>query len=215
MKKIKVVIFDFDGVLVESVEIKNQAFQKVFKDKNDFFVKEIGKYCNNNPGVTRKKKFTHILNKILNESPTKEKVQRLSAQFSQLTNESIIAASEVKGASKFIKANDHYRLYIASATPQKDLKYIVEMKKWKEYFCQIYGTPLSKEDIINKIIQKEECSVSEVVLIGDTVVDQEAANKVGVLFIARARENYNKWKVQPVIKIDNLTDLDVILDYIK
>lgn len=37
---IKTIVFDFDGVLVESVEVKTQAFAALFKDKKPEILKK-------------------------------------------------------------------------------------------------------------------------------------------------------------------------------
>jgi phosphoglycolate phosphatase-like HAD superfamily hydrolase len=211
MKKIKIIIFDFDGVLVESVEIKNLAFSQLFLNKSSDLVTKISDFCIINPGVTRRKKFSHILGEILQEDPTEEKLHDLDVRFSKLTNEQIIGGSEVDGATTFLKNNKDYKLFIASASPQKDLEYIVEKKGWGPYFNKIYGTPLTKCEIITDILKRESSNGSDVVLVGDTIHDQSAAFESSVLFIARVRESYIQWKDPPQLMVDDLQSLEEIL----
>ena len=56
---IKAIIFDFDGVLIESAAIKTEAFREVFSKWQDK-VDEIVTYHNKNMGISRFVKFKYF-----------------------------------------------------------------------------------------------------------------------------------------------------------
>ena len=62
---VKAIIFDFDGVLVESVDIKTRAFARLFESEENDAVKEIVNYHLGHAGVSRFEKFKYIYNNIL------------------------------------------------------------------------------------------------------------------------------------------------------
>ncbi len=62
---IKAIIFDFDGVICESVEAKKIAFQKVFADYPEH-LDAITEHHMANGGISRFVKFEYIYKNILN-----------------------------------------------------------------------------------------------------------------------------------------------------
>ena len=67
MKKIKNIVFDYDGVILNSVEIKNDAFKELVKNYNDQVKKKFVKFHLENLGVSRYKKFEFLTNILLKE----------------------------------------------------------------------------------------------------------------------------------------------------
>ena len=55
--KIKNIFFDFDGVIVDSNEIKSQAFYKLFESYNVTIAKKVLAHHENNIGMSRIDKF--------------------------------------------------------------------------------------------------------------------------------------------------------------
>ena len=60
----KAIIFDFDGVIAESVDVKTEAFKELFKAYPDK-VKAIADFHIDNGGMSRFDKFRHIYKNIL------------------------------------------------------------------------------------------------------------------------------------------------------
>jgi beta-phosphoglucomutase-like phosphatase (HAD superfamily) len=63
---IKAIIFDLDGVLIESAEIKTDAFRMLFADYPDR-LPEIIAYHQRNAGISRYNKFRYFYEKILGQ----------------------------------------------------------------------------------------------------------------------------------------------------
>ena len=57
-------IFDCDGVIINSNEIKNEAFREVLKDENGNLVIDFINYHQQNGGVSRYEKNFYIITKI-------------------------------------------------------------------------------------------------------------------------------------------------------
>ena len=53
------VIFDFDGTIVDSVNIKTNAFAKIYEPFGKNIVKKVIKHHNENGGLSRFEKFKH------------------------------------------------------------------------------------------------------------------------------------------------------------
>ena len=66
MKPIDAIFFDFDGVILESVDIKGWAFGKLFESYPEH-VDEIVAFHFANGGMSRFDKFRYIYKNILNK----------------------------------------------------------------------------------------------------------------------------------------------------
>ena len=62
---IKSIIFDFDGVILDTVEVKGDSFVELYKNETNEVKKKIKKYHFANLGVSRYKKINYIGNSFL------------------------------------------------------------------------------------------------------------------------------------------------------
>lgn len=205
---IKAVIFDFDGVLVESVDLKTEAFRKLFKPEGRIIADKVVDYHLRNTGVSRFNKFKYIYKNILKRKLTKPTFNCLCDRFSNLVMEEVVRAPYVKGAKEFLdKYAGKYKFFISSATPQKEIEYIIYKRGMNKYFKKIYGSPNTKVNIVKKILRCGKLKPCEVVYVGDSLSDYKAAKSQGAGFIARIKNNKGIFKDVRCIKIMNLVNL--------
>jgi len=186
--KKKVLIFDFDGVLVDSVDIKREAFGYLYKEHGDEIVNKVTEYHLQNGGMSRYKKFAYYEKELLGREASSERIKKLSADFSARVVTQVVQSDEIPGAKKFIKQQlvNKY-LVINSATPEKEIKDIINKKGWGEQFGSIYGSPSSKTDNINKIIEKLGVMPIDCLFFGDAQSDWSASLQTNVDFIGIGR----------------------------
>lgn len=210
---IKAVIFDFDGVLVESVDIKTNAFARLFEAEGKDIVKQIVDYHLMHAGVSRFEKFRYFYKALLNRELTEQKFKELCERFSDLVMEEVIAAPYVKGGKEFLDTySAAYKCFIATATPQKEIDDIVKKRRMERYFAGVYGAPKTKSDAVSEIIRCNQLLPSEIAYIGDAMSDYEAAVTNGIHFMARINNNEPIFKGVDCIKIKDLNGLKEILD---
>jgi phosphoglycolate phosphatase-like HAD superfamily hydrolase len=182
---IKAVIFDFDGVIVESVNIKTEAFRYLFKDYPEY-IKEIMEYHIKNGGVSRFEKFDWIYRNILKKELTEKEKNELNHFFSEYVFDKITKCQLVNGVLDFLNNNlDKFLFFIISATPDEELKSIIQEKGLNQYFKNIFGSAISKKEAILKIKNDFDFNLDEIIFIGDSLNDYWAAKDSGVSFIAR------------------------------
>jgi phosphoglycolate phosphatase-like HAD superfamily hydrolase len=212
---ISTIIFDFDGVIVDSVDIKAQAFCHVFRDQPEEIRQQIIDLHVNHSGMTRYEKFRIIYREFLNRLVTADDLQRLSAEFSQFCVDKIIKVSYVAGAFEFISQHHtDFDLYIASSTPETELRDIVNRRGLEPFFKGVFGTPRTKLDNCRAILRQNQLLPQHVAFIGDSISDLEVARQCGTHFIARIDENSKDLLSQQPLRI-RLGDLwklnDVLL----
>src|SRR5262245_52729753 len=94
---IKAIIFDFDGVIAESVDIKTEAFRELFREYPDH-MEEFIQYQLRNGGVSRFEKIKHFYRRYLNKEITSAELNELCLKYSQLVVDKVISAAWVEGA---------------------------------------------------------------------------------------------------------------------
>ena len=212
---IKLLIFDFDGVIVESVDLKTAAFADLFKEEGQDAVREILKYHQLNMGLSRYEKFKFIYKNILKRELRKNEFIRLCTEFSVLVKDKVINSPFVKGSLEFLKDNSlKYKMFIVSATPQKEIEEIVSKRKISSFFSGIYGAPAKKTETVSLILSEHSVYPKQAVYVGDALSDYEAAIKNGVYFLARIYHNKDIFNGINCPKISDLESLNVTLDKI-
>ena len=209
---IKTIILDFDGVIVESVDIKHHAFRNLLPEYPEF-QEQIMAYHLANNAISRYVKFKYIVENILGQQYDSHYEQRLNERFNSFTREQIIKCPFVPGAPEFLPYfSDKLPLYLVSATPLQELKIILEARQLLPYFKRVYEAPTQKGDIIKEILSKEKFSPDEAIYIGDSREDYEAAREAGVIFAARVSGfNFDNLDVP---KFDNLIEIQkFIVEY--
>ena len=204
----RIIFFDFDGVLVESVDIKTKAFAKIFENEGKKTVQKIIEHHLNNTGVSRFEKFKYIYHNLLQKELTEEESRRLCRIFSDEVVARVVEAPYVPGAKDFLDAYAHsHFLYLLSATPQEEIEEIVRRRAMSSYFKGIYGAPQDKAKMVRGILKKNDSSPREAVYVGDSLSDYRAAQENAVHFIARIDRNEHLFRDIPCGKIKNLGQL--------
>jgi beta-phosphoglucomutase-like phosphatase (HAD superfamily) len=202
------VFFDFDGVLVESAEIKTNAFKELFKDFPEF-IPSILDYHREHAGVSRYKKISWIYENIIGESLTESKLHNLANNFSHLVKQKVIEAPWVRGAIPLLHfLNEQRKCFVVSGTPEEELIEIISKRNAEGFFDDICGAPATKTENVKKLIDKFKLNAEKCVFIGDAQTDKDAADSCNMQFIARlTSENQLVWKNSDIIKVADLSDV--------
>ena len=119
MNNIQAIIFDFDGVILESMDIKGWAFGKLFEQPPEH-VEAIVVFHHDHGGMSRFEKFRYIYREILKQPLDEKEFRRLCDEFSRLVYERVLACPYVPGAREFLEK--HYQtvpLFVVSGTPRR------------------------------------------------------------------------------------------------
>jgi phosphoglycolate phosphatase-like HAD superfamily hydrolase len=192
LKTAKVVFWDFDGVIKESVDVKTKAFQKLFVEYGTEVTEKIRLHHEANGGMSRFEKFP-IYMEFANVRVTEEKVNRLSEKFGDLVLEGVVNSPWIPGSETFIRSNPNQQVFIVvSATPTEELLIILNRLNLKSSFESIFGAPISKSEAIKASLLRLSISAADSVMIGDASADLEAASFNKVPFILRRHHSNAK-----------------------
>lgn len=189
------VVFDFDGVLVDSTGMKTSVFQKVIqsypKEHQEAFIT----YHKLHGGVSRWEKFEYFLRSILkitDQKEIEENVKKMADSFTAILQEKIATLKLTNGSNElleFLKKNNK-RCYIASGAAEVEVKQIATLNNIQNYFKFILGSPKNKSDNL-KFLKNNGEFQGRGLFIGDSFTDYKCAKEFGIDFIYMS--NFSEW----------------------
>lgn len=183
--RLRALVLDFDGVIVESNDVKSEAFNDVFARFPEH-AEAMMAFHHANVSLSRYAKFDALLERMGRTADAQLRAE-LAADFSARTLERVVRVPLVPGAEAFLRDFAmRVPLYLASVTPAEDLDAILERRGLRRWFRGVYGCPpWTKPEAVRDVLRREGCAAHEVALIGDSAGDQRAAAQTGVEFVAR------------------------------
>ena len=182
---IEVIAFDFDGIILESVAVKEQAILDLFQDTSMEERKRVLNLHRQSPGINRRNRITLLMRQALGRKVSENVVDAMLDRFARLVWNGLMSCSEVPGIRNFLKLVIDVPCYVVSASPQEELRAVAEHRNFSRYFVEMYGTPPAKRDLLNNIISRESIQAKSLLFIGDKITDYKAAQEVGARFIGR------------------------------
>lgn len=193
---IKNIIFDFDGVILDSMPIRTEGFKKIFENYDNKKVEELISFHLINGGLSRFVKIKYFFEELLETSISEEEINFFADKYSKIMKEKLINEKYlIRETVDFIKNNNNIKMFIASGSEEKELRLINESLQLSKYFLGIFGSPKNKIDIVKSIIQDNKLNKNETILIGDSINDYDASIKNDIRFFG-----YNN------IKLKNISD---------
>tara|TARA_Y100000816_G_C25964291_1_gene503159 strand:+ start:186 stop:851 length:666 start_codon:yes stop_codon:yes gene_type:complete len=185
LKNKKVFVFDFDGVIVDSVGIKTKAFSQLFENYGSNVQKKVVDHHLVNGGMSRYKKISFYYKEFLNHSLNEQELNKLCDDFSDLVLKKVIEAPLIDGVLSFLnKLNKmNKKIYINTGTPQDEIKIILQKKQLIKIFDAAYGSPRSKDQNMEIIIRQNSKNLSDYIFFGDALSDLSTAIKFNIDFV--------------------------------
>ena len=184
MKVYKCIIYDFDGVICDSVHLKTNAFMSMYESYGTDVVEKVRSYHLLHGGISRFEKFKYFNEVILKKNVSDEELVELGNCFSRIVLDKIVAAPLNQGVLEFLESKISCSLqFICSGTPNEEINYIIREKSLSRYFTDVFGSPDSKTLIINRILSKYDLKSSDVLFLGDAMTDYIAAKDTSIDFI--------------------------------
>ena len=176
---IRNILFDFDGVILDSMPIRDHGFKEIFKDFDDDLVNKLLEYHNQNGGLSRYVKIKYFYNKLLKQEISEDKIINYADNFSKIMKIKLVDKRYlIADTLKFIKENyKKYNLHIVSGSDEKELKYLCRELGIDSFFQSINGSPTHKNKLVEDVLVINKYMESETILIGDSVNDYDAAKE--------------------------------------
>jgi len=186
-------IYDFDGVLINSNFLKNSIIRNVcirnFPECEDFIDSLI-----KSTGWTRFSLISELC------SSANKGVDYEANVLLQIKNELNNALEFVEKANLPLRKPSDTHQVIVSASSHDSLVYLIDKYRWNYFFDAVYGSPRSKNEIIQNEIDLS--LYDSVFVIGDSISDYALSRNINAYFIG-----IYGWSVDP----QSLKSIDCML----
>jgi len=181
----RIVFWDFDGVIKDSVAVKSVGFEQLFLPYGQDVADRVRQHHEAHGGVSRYKKIPVYL-EWAGEAVTPANIQYFCDRFSGLVQQAVIDAAWVPGVREYLLARHAAQYFVLiTATPQQEIERILGALEIAHCFREVYGAPVSKTAAISGVLQHLECPPGQALMVGDSETDLEAADANQVPFLLR------------------------------
>ncbi len=183
------IFFDVDGVLIDSMDVKGEAFVDTFPEVPDLR-DAILRHHLSNGGVNRVQKIAEMYALAFGRVPSPAELDERVRAFASHAEDRVVGAPEMPGTRSALEYwSPRLPLYAVSATPAVELRRILQRREIGGFFRSISGWPPEKSTLIAQILMRDSLQPSQCVLIGDSRQDLAAAERTGLHFVQMARSH--------------------------
>lgn len=177
------VVFDCDGVILDSNRLKTEAFRQVASGYGSAVADGLVEFHVRNAGASRYRKFAYMLEYLLKTEPAAERVTELADEFARCIASALRACAVADGLPELRACLPEATWMVVSGADQEELRQLFAERQLAGYFDGgIFGSPDTKE-----VILARECGAGRLprpaLFVGDARYDHEAASGAGLDFL--------------------------------
>lgn len=192
VNKIKAVLLDIDGTLINSNDAHTKAWQEALSDYG--FHKDYNS-IRNKIGMGS----DHLLPQLLSLKKNDPVVKLIDQRHGELFRSKYLPSLQAfKGSRELLSTlkNKGFKLIVVSSSSKKDLKELLKIDGLSNFFDNFNQADTERKskpdpDIINDALKEESLNQDEALMIGDTPYDIEAAKRAGVKIMAFTTGGWN------------------------
>lgn len=215
LTKYNTIIFDCDGVLLNSNFKKSEAYRYAAIDfgATEEQAEELVQYHVENTGISRYVKFEYFLTDILQKSFNEERfsflIKSLNHHVLKILNDCEVAT----GLCKLRDLTKNQNWMVMSGGDQEEVRTILASKHLDHLFDYgIYGSPDSKHDIVKHHLENNK-NFMPAIFFGDAEYDIKTAKTFNLDFIfISGWTDFSDW--EETVKRENIKSVEYLKDLI-
>ena len=179
LSKYNQVVFDCDGVILDSNNIKSEAFAKSLIGEDKELVYQFIKYHKENGGISRFVKFEYFFKVLKKQKNYQKDLDLALKRYSKLSYDGLINCQVVPGIENILNFlfSRNIDCFVVSGGEQNEVRSILEIFCLSNFFNDILGSPVTKKEHLKNI------QPSNALYFGDAWSDYDAAKAFDMNFI--------------------------------
>ena len=213
INNIKSLIFDCDGVILNSNKVKKAAYYKVaFSYYGDRLANLLVEYLSKNTGKPREHFFTHFINNIVPSGTLGPSAEELVLEVGEEIHKGLMECEISQSLFELRENTPDLKWLVVSGGVESELRDIFTKRSLLDLFdAGIYGGPMTKDEILNSLIKENKLEFPALFL-GDSMYDHKAANRANIDFLFVSEwSDFKGWKnycnENKILSIKSLRDL--------
>ena len=209
----KTIIFDCDGVILNSNQVKKMAYYKVaFSYYGDRLANLLIEYLAKNTGYPREHFFTHFLNNIVPPQTIGPSVEELVLEVSEEIHKGLMECKISQSLFELRENTPDLKWLVVSGGVENELRDVFFKRSLLALFDGgVYGGPMTKDEILNSLIKDNNLEFP-VLFLGDSKYDHEVANRANIDFLFVSEwSDFKEWQnycnKNKILSIKSLCDL--------
>ncbi|MBD3726274.1 MAG: HAD family hydrolase [Moraxella osloensis] len=176
-------VFDCDGVVLNSNKVKTQAFYESTKHFGHEPAQALVDYHVANGGISRYAKFEYFITQILQQPFDQTLNQDLIERFANAVKQGLMNCEVAEGLDQLKAQTPKANWLIVSGGDQQELREVFAARDLAKYFeGGIFGSPDTKDTILERELLSKNIQLPALFL-GDSKYDYQAAKLAGLDFI--------------------------------
>lgn len=183
LNQYQTLVFDCDGVVLNSNKIKTQAFYEATKHFGHEPAQALVDYHVQNGGISRYAKFEYFITQILQQPFDETLNQDLLERFANAVKQGLMNCEVAEGLDKLKAQTPNANWLIVSGGDQQELREVFAARDLAKYFeGGIFGSPDNKDMILARELENGNIT-RPALFLGDSKYDYQAAKAAELDFV--------------------------------
>jgi phosphoglycolate phosphatase-like HAD superfamily hydrolase len=182
MNNYNTLIFDCDGVILNSNRIKTEAFYQAALPYGEESAQALVDYHKLNGGISRYIKFAHFLENIKPAEQKGPNLEKMLETYASHVHQGLRCCDIASGLFDLRERTNSSRWLVVSGGDQEEIRQVFAERKLDVLFDGgIFGSPDTKDDILAR--EKNSGTIRyPAIFFGDSSYDYSAAKKASIEF---------------------------------
>lgn len=182
LAKYQTLVFDCDGVVLNSNKVKTEAFYKAALPYGEGAARQLVDYHVARGGISRYKKFEWFLENVV-AANARPDINELLGLYASEVRRGLLSCEIAQGLAELREKTKLSNWLIVSGGDQRELREVFAQRGIAELFDSgIFGSPESKDEILDRELRNGNIK-EKAVFLGDSLYDYQASSLVGLDFI--------------------------------
>jgi phosphoglycolate phosphatase-like HAD superfamily hydrolase len=181
LSEYEVLLFDCDGVILDSNQVKVDAFSDALREYPPQSVDRFLAYHRSTGGVSRYVKFREFFSDYVDVTDAPAKLARALDAFTTRARAGLLQAPLLPGLERVL-VRVASPCYVVSGGDQAELRDVFVSRSLDQHFVEILGSPTTKEQHLERLGSEDRLSPPGV-FFGDADKDMRVAEQFGLDFV--------------------------------
>lgn len=177
------VIFDFDGVILDSARMKTNAYFDLYELREPDRQARMRGMVWRNGGLSRVEMIAVLERDFFGRATGGDGVMELARRYADIVDRKVKDCPLIAGAEGLLERLRGTPCHLVSGTPHATLLDTVRAKGLEGWFASVTGSPSVKADVFASIVAAGGHDAARTLAVGDSLTELEAARRHGIAFV--------------------------------